>query len=80
MERIGHRSIEGVRSYNRTSQEQQETLSGILNGPSTCTAPDVPVPRTSSSRSTSTALVPSTMPTDSNQLQASSGEYNLTKN
>ena len=31
MERTGHRSIEGVRSYKRTSVEQQEVLSDILN-------------------------------------------------
>ena len=33
MERTGHRSIEGVRSYKRTSDSQQEALSDILNGP-----------------------------------------------
>ena len=32
MERTGHRSIEGVRSYKRTSSEQQENISDILNG------------------------------------------------
>ena len=31
MERTGHRSLEGVRSYKRTSNEQWETLSDILN-------------------------------------------------
>ena len=31
MERTGHRSLEGVRSYKRTSNEQRETLSDILN-------------------------------------------------
>ena len=39
MERTGHRSVEGVRSYKRTSDKQRETLSNILNrtesGPST---------------------------------------------
>ena len=33
MERTGHRSIEGVRSYKRTSDSQREALSDILNGP-----------------------------------------------
>ena len=33
MERTGHRSL-GVRSYKRTSQLQQESLPGILNGSS----------------------------------------------
>ena len=31
MERTGHRSIEGVRSYKRTSDQQREVLSDILN-------------------------------------------------
>ena len=31
MERTGHRSLDGVRSYKRTSQEQQVTLSDIMN-------------------------------------------------
>ncbi len=32
MERTGHRSLDGVRSYKRTSNVQQEKLSSILNG------------------------------------------------
>ena len=32
MERTGHRSLTGVRSYKRTSDEQREALSDILNG------------------------------------------------
>ncbi len=32
MERTGHRSLEGVRSYKRTSDAQREALSDILNG------------------------------------------------
>lgn len=32
MERTGHRSIEGIRSSKRTSSEQQENISDILNG------------------------------------------------
>lgn len=31
MERSGHRSIEGVRSYKRTSDKQREALSDILS-------------------------------------------------
>ena len=30
MERTGHRSLDGVHSYKRTSTEQQEPLSDIL--------------------------------------------------
>jgi integrase len=32
MERTGHRSLEGVRSYKRTCDEQRIALSDILNG------------------------------------------------
>ncbi len=32
MERTGHRSIEGVRSYKRTTAAQQQGLSDVLNG------------------------------------------------
>ncbi len=35
MERTGHRSIEGVRSYKRTSDTQREALSNILNNTKT---------------------------------------------
>ena len=31
MERTGHRSLDGVRSYKRTSQEQRQALSDIVN-------------------------------------------------
>ena len=31
MEKTGHRSLEGVRSYKRTSNEQRETLSDVMN-------------------------------------------------
>ena len=31
MEKTGHRSLEGVRSYKRTSTEQREALSDIMN-------------------------------------------------
>ena len=31
MERTGHRSIEGIRSYKRTSNDQQEAVSDILS-------------------------------------------------
>lgn len=32
MERTGHQSLDGVRSYKRTSTDQQESMSDILNG------------------------------------------------
>jgi len=31
MEKTGHRSLDGIRSYKRTSDEQRETLSDIMN-------------------------------------------------
>ena len=31
MKRTGHRSIDGVRTYKRVSQQQEENLSSILN-------------------------------------------------
>ena len=31
MERTGHHSVDGVRSYKRTSQQQVEVLSDVLN-------------------------------------------------
>ena len=31
MERTGHRSLEGVRSYKRTSDRQRRALSDVLN-------------------------------------------------
>ena len=31
MERTGHHSLEGVRSYKRTSDKQREALSNLLN-------------------------------------------------
>ena len=45
MERTGHRSIEGVRSYKRTSDSQREVLSNILNRQTQVAAP-VPSPVT----------------------------------
>ena len=35
MQRTGHRSIDGIRVYKRTSEEQQKTVSAILHGDST---------------------------------------------
>ena len=40
METTGHRSLEGVRSYKRTSEDQKQVLSDILN-----TRPSVQTPR-----------------------------------
>ena len=34
MERTGHRSLEGVRNYKRTTSHQREVLSDLLNAPS----------------------------------------------
>ena len=64
MERTGHRSLEGVRSYKRTSQVQQENLSDILNG---------------SSPISSTALVPlsSELQTISDIITYSNSFYRL---
>ena len=42
MERTGHRSLEGVRSYKRTSNVQREALSDILNNPSKRPKPTTP--------------------------------------
>ena len=39
MERTGHRSLEGVRSYKRTSDTQREALSDIINLQKTVTPP-----------------------------------------
>ncbi len=36
MERTGHRSIEGIRSYKRTSSDQQENISDLLHGKKPC--------------------------------------------
>ena len=36
MERTGHRSLEGVRNYKRTSDQQREALSDILNSKRVC--------------------------------------------
>ena len=38
MERTGHRSVEGVRSYKMTSDEQREALSDLLNHGQSTTA------------------------------------------
>ena len=36
MQRTGHRSVEGIGSYKRTSREQQENVSDLLNGKKPC--------------------------------------------
>ena len=36
MEWTGHRSIKGIKSYKRTSREQQENVSDLLNGKKPC--------------------------------------------
>ena len=48
MERTGHRSIEGIRSYKRTSSEQQEAVSDILSSskrPYTAALQQMPQPQ-----------------------------------
>ena len=59
MERMGHQSLDGVRSYKRTSTVQQESISNILNGAEhLSTAPDLPlVPRANSIDDTSGCVV-----------------------
>ena len=51
MERTGHRSIKGVRSYKRTSEEQEQGISDILSRAKrpqvTTLNPSPPVPSTS---------------------------------
>ena len=42
MERTGHRSIEGVRSYKRTSDGQREATSDVLNSKPRSAAPISP--------------------------------------
>ena len=39
MEKTGHRSVEGVRSYKRTSEHQQQQFSDILSGFNNPTTP-----------------------------------------
>ena len=39
MERTGHRSVDGVRAYKRTSDEQQKSVSGVLNSATNGTHP-----------------------------------------
>ena len=69
MERTGHRSIDGVRSYKRTSEDQREALSDILNR-------KTPRVDTQSTLSPSSSTVPAPIPTQNiiqtsahNQLQ-----------
>ena len=58
MERTGHRSIEGLRSYKRTSSDQQEAVSDILNNPKKkCT--DVALTEPKEDQMAISALMPS---------------------
>jgi hypothetical protein len=71
MERTGHRSIEGIRSYKRTSDTQREALSDILNKNSnkkicvsnSCAAQALP--STCSSDNTGLNLSPAPVPASS---------------
>ena len=44
MERTGHKSTDGVRSYKRTSENQREALSDILNRARVEEPSTVPIP------------------------------------
>ena len=55
MERTGHQSLEGVRSYKRTLKEQQEELSDILNGTEETSSVRVHVPADATSLTGSTS-------------------------
>ena len=93
MERTGHRSLEGVRSYKRTSNQQREALSDVLNLEPRIDIPDtntsdtlssIPVgqPSPPVSASTSSSLVPGQLPqpaTFNTQSNTSSVQAN-TKN
>ena len=57
MERTGHRTVEGVRSYKRTSEQQQQALSDILNQPcSSATSLSTVIPAVTSATSNSLSL------------------------
>ena len=57
MERTGHRSVEGVRSYKRTSDQQRQALSDILNQPcSSATSSSTVIPAVTSATSNSVSL------------------------
>ena len=57
MERTGHRTVEGVRSYKRTSEQQQQALSDILNQPcSSATSSSTVIPAVTSATSNSLSL------------------------
>ena len=59
MERTGHQSLEGVRSYKRTSEMQKESLSNniILNG---CTSSTIALPHQSTHAEMSLVVRPET--------------------
>ena len=62
MEVTGHRSLEGVRSYKRTSDTQREALSDILNCSKSCVEPNTAVVATMPSAGT--AVEPSSGATE----------------
>ena len=67
MERTGHRSLEGVRSYKRTSESQKEALSDILN-----TKPSMQEPQSSDQ---CTALIPAEQCEDEIHLKVAPGSH-----
>ena len=77
MERTGHRSLEGVRNYKRTSDQQREALSDILNSKRVCS--DATTATSSTNPSPCTSLTPTScsheqpklvLPPPSNNMQA----------
>jgi hypothetical protein len=80
MERTGHRSTEGIRSYKRTSTEQQVAVSDILNNASKkpCTAStdialtNPPAIATTPASAASTTISSISLPT---QLQTSNTDH-----
>ena len=72
MERTGHRSIEGVRSYKQTSDAQCEPLSDILNAPKRSYS-DITIKGTNCSSPPATSFFSSTQ--QSHQLNLSSATF-----
>ena len=65
MERTGHHTIEGVRSYKRTSDAQRQPLSDILNGVKK--SPRMAEPLTKATESPVRAVASATGPENSQQ-------------
>lgn len=70
MERTGHRSIEGIRSYKRTSNEQQEAVSDILTNPKKACTDVVLLEQMKETVIAQGALIPSELTMSSNSSTA----------